>query len=81
VKNDAAVKEDILGYLAENPMAQDTFEGIAEWWLLSQRIEQATHMVRSALDQLVLERKVCVHRGADGRIHYRLQKSLAQKNS
>jgi len=30
--------QEILEYLRKHPEASDTLEGIAEWWLLNQRI-------------------------------------------
>ena len=79
VKKDITVKNDILAYLEINQGAQDTLEGIVEWWLLKQRIQNATEVVRTALDQLVVEHKVSVKRGADGRVHYRLDQLLAKR--
>ena len=44
---------EILDYMVENPGAQDTLEGIVEWWLLENRIRRETRRVREALDELV----------------------------
>ena len=30
------IERDILGYLVEHADAEDTLEGVAEWWLLQQ---------------------------------------------
>jgi|HubBroStandDraft_1064217.scaffolds.fasta_scaffold571564_1 hypothetical protein len=73
LKSDAAIQKEILAHLAENPKAQDTFEGIVEWWLLEQKIEQAVSVVKAALAKLVAEKKLSARRGADGRFHYRLR--------
>jgi hypothetical protein len=74
LKNEAAIDEDILAYLAENQEARDTFEGIVEWWLLKQRINQAVSEVKAALGRLVAQKLVATQKGRDGRIHYRLSR-------
>ncbi len=56
------VAHEILAYLTEHPEAQDTLEGIIQWWLLEQRIKYHTTIVKEALAELVgrgliLERK------------------------
>ncbi|MCI0693343.1 hypothetical protein L0337_15225 [candidate division KSB1 bacterium] len=53
----------ILQHLQANPQARDTLEGIVEWWLLQERIEEAVEQVLKAITWLVtkgylLEKKV-----------------------
>jgi hypothetical protein len=62
----------ILAYLAEHPKAQDTLEGIVEWWLLEQEIKRRTAMVQEALTELLAKGLVVERKGRDGRMHYRL---------
>ena len=64
----------ILAYLAEHPQAQDSLEGIVEWWLLEQHIKQTTTQVNAALEQLVDEGLVIAHEGAAGRVYYRMNR-------
>lgn len=64
----------ILAYLAENEDAQDTVEGIVEWWLLEQRIKQQTAAVKRALSDLVANGLVIESRGRDARAHYRINR-------
>lgn len=55
-KKDAAWPKaayQILSYLTRNPNATDTLEGIAEWWILRERIEQGVEETAQALDFLV----------------------------
>lgn len=47
------IERDVMAYLAGHPDAQDTLEGIAEWWLLEQRIKHEIGAVREALTNLV----------------------------
>jgi len=44
---------EILSYLLEHPDAQDTFEGIIQWWLLERKIIYQTSLVEKALAELV----------------------------
>lgn len=67
----SAVYYEILAYLADHPQAQDTVEGIVEWWLLEQRLKQAVAQVQTALDQLVAEDLVIAREGPTGRVAYR----------
>jgi hypothetical protein len=60
------IANEILGYLVAHPNAQDTLEGIAEWWLLEQRITQQTALVSEALAGLVEEGLVIERRGSAG---------------
>lgn len=32
------IMQEILAYLSEHPDAEDTLAGIAEWWLLKQKV-------------------------------------------
>jgi len=62
----------ILAYLTTHRNAQDTVEGIAEWWLLEQRIRHAITEVKSGLAELVGQGLIVQSTGRDGRMRYRL---------
>ena len=70
----APIFYEILAYFADHPQAQDTVEGIVEWWLLEQRIKRATTQVKAALTQLVAEGLVIPREGTAGRVSYRLNR-------
>lgn len=72
VGNEDAVGRKILDYLKHNPSAEDTLEGIAQWWLLEQQIRIERARVKAALKRLVDRKLLSVRRGVDGRIRYRL---------
>ena len=72
--NPPPIADEILAYLAEHPRAQDTLEGIAEWWLLEQEIKRWTAQVRAALAELVAQGLVLERKGKDGQIHYHLNR-------
>jgi hypothetical protein len=66
-----SVAREILTYLREHPGAEDTLEGIVEWWLLEMRIRHTTVEVIAALEELVALSLVTVQRHRDGRNCYR----------
>ena len=67
--------QHILEYLLDNPEAGDTLEGIADWWLLKQRIRFETLTVAQAVAQLVNDGLVSAQQGPDSRIIYRANRS------
>jgi len=73
------IAQDVLAYLVEHPQAQDTLEGITHWWLLEQEIARRTAEVQSALVDLVTKGLVLERRGADGRIHYRINQDKSEE--
>lgn len=75
------IAEEILDYFATHPDAQDTLEGIVEWWLLEQRIKWSRAYVQEALDELVA-RGLLAERKSEGQPPcYRLKAGGPKKNS
>jgi hypothetical protein len=66
--------DEILAYLARHPEAQDTMEGIAEWWLLDQRIHSAVADVEATLRELVGQDFLVTRQCRDGRTYYGLNR-------
>jgi len=66
------VADEVLEYLVQHPDAQDTLEGVCDWWLLERRVRRTVAEVEAALGQLVAKGLVMVQRGKDGKTHYRL---------
>ena len=71
-KNEIAL--EILAYLADHPDAQDTLDGIAEWWLLERNIKRQRDVVKDALADLVKEELIVEARGQDSRVFYQANK-------
>jgi hypothetical protein len=69
------IADEILAYLAKHPEAQDTLEGITEWWLLEQRIRSAIAEVDGALSSLVADNLLVTRQCADGRTYYGLNRA------
>lgn len=62
----------ICRYLARNPNASDTVEGVARWWLARQRRFDAVATVELALELLVREGLVTASALPTGSTVYRL---------
>ncbi|HKG12397.1 MAG TPA: hypothetical protein VKB12_03635 [Pyrinomonadaceae bacterium] len=72
ITDKSQIARQVLSYLPENAGAQDTFEGIVEWWLLEQRIKQRAAEVREVLDELAGRKLIVGQMGRDERTHYRI---------
>jgi hypothetical protein len=62
----------IRRYLAEHPQAMDTYEGIAEWWLMRERIHFDLAALTRTLHRL-MEEGVLEEIGSGGGARYRLK--------
>ncbi|MCU0834352.1 MAG: MarR family transcriptional regulator [Chromatiaceae bacterium] len=69
----ARLAAEVLRYLRRHPGAADTVEGIAEWWIAKQRLEDTPGRVQAAVDRLVAQGLVESTGGAAGRLRYRLR--------
>jgi DNA-binding PadR family transcriptional regulator len=69
------ITDQILAYLIEHPEAQDSLEGITEWWLLEQQIRYGLTAVDGALNNLVADDLLVTRQCADGRIYYGLNRA------
>jgi hypothetical protein len=76
---DSQVKYRILAYLAENPDAGDTMEGIVEWWLLEQTIKRETVKVKDALDELVAGGLITERKRKSSPTYYRINRRKYKK--
>ena len=65
----------ILAYLVENPEAQDTLEGIVEWWLLERTIKFQESQIAKAIAELVAKGFIIEYQGWDSQTHYRINRS------
>lgn len=72
VRDLSQIERDILTYLSEHPDAQDTIEGIVEWWLLEQEIKRRAGRVKETLTELVAKRLLLEQKGTDARVRYKL---------
>jgi hypothetical protein len=75
------IAERILAYLIENPNAQDTLEGIIEWWLLDRFTKSHAAKVKKALDEMVVAGLVLERRGKESRMYYKVNRAKLKEIS
>jgi len=75
IKNESQIGYQILAYLVEHPEAQDSLEGIVEWWLLERQIQYQTSKVKEALSELIAKGWVIAQKGLKSQTHYRINQS------
>ena len=75
IKDESTIGNEILAYLVDHPKAQDTLEGIVEWWLLERTIKFQQTQVKKALAKLVNKGLVIEQRRLNSQTHYRISKS------
>lgn len=68
----AQIRRDVLSYLIDHRDAQDTLEGIVEWWLLERKIKRQTVEVKKVIDDLAARKMILQHTTRDARTHYRV---------
>jgi hypothetical protein len=82
ISNKSDVADQILSYVAERPGAEDTLEGIIDWWLLTQTINIQTAIVKEALSDLVGRGLMFQEPGPDTQVRYRVnQEKLTEIRS
>ena len=69
----------ILDYLRRNPEAQDTLDGIVQWWLPEQHFTPRVATIREALQELLAAELISEHRGKDAQVSYRITSLGLQK--
>jgi hypothetical protein len=67
----------IMGYFEEHPQAMDTLEGIAEWWLMRERVRVEVETLSRVVRQLT-ERDLVEVSGVGQYMRYRLKTSTDQ---
>ncbi len=75
IRSNEDISLKILAYLLNNPNAQDTLEGISEWWLLDQDIKNELTRIKRAVAKLVTDGYILEREGRDSQIHYRVNRT------
>ena len=68
----AQIAHEILAYLTEHPDAEDTLEGIVQWWLLERKIKYHIVGIKYAIDDLVSKGFLLEQTTHDVRNQYRI---------
>ncbi len=75
------VANEILTYLAENPRAEDSLDGIIQWWLTDHKILYQTNLVKEVVNDLVNRGILIARENRGPLVHYRLNSNLPQSKS
>jgi hypothetical protein len=67
----AEIARAIADYVGDNPQAQDTLEGIIQWWLPEVEHKPRVAVIKQALDELVAGGLITAHKAKDAQILYR----------
>jgi hypothetical protein len=63
----------VFRYLQQHPDASDTLEGVAKWWLESERVNYTVDMVAEALDEMIGQGLLKKIERKDGRVIYQVK--------
>jgi len=75
ITNQSKIGIQILAYLVEHPEAQDTVDGIVEWWLLEREIKFQTARVKEVLCELVAKGLIIEQKGNGSKVRYLVNQS------
>ena len=62
----------IISYLAEHPNANDTLQGVTQWWMLAKDVVWSRAEIQAALTKGVERGLILEIRGGDGQVRYSL---------
>ena len=74
--NKEYIEREILNYLDNHPNAEDTIEGITQWWLLEKNFKYNAKMVRDEIRKLVAKGLLVKVSGKGTENRYRIKKEL-----
>jgi hypothetical protein len=67
-----SLAREILDYLARHPDAQDTIDGIVQWWVLDSCIRSWASKIAKTVAQLVEQGFLEKKNSSDGKIFYHI---------
>jgi len=70
--NEPVLFREVLQCFARFPQRHDTLQGIAQWWLIENRVDWAVSEVQAALDELVARGFVIAWCTTDGQTRYKV---------
>jgi hypothetical protein len=72
------IAREILAYLADHPDAEDTLDGIVQWWLLERKIKYQKSLVQEAIADLVDQKLILTWNDSSSRRRYRANNEKAE---
>jgi hypothetical protein len=75
------IAQAIAHYVGKNPEAQDTLEGIVQWWLPEVQNKPRTALIKEALNELIAEGLITAYKAKDAQILYRVTRSTTESNA
>ncbi len=69
------IAREILAYLRDHPDAEDTLEGIVQWWILERKIKYQKVLVQKAIDNLTKSNLVIEQKKKNIGCCYRINRS------
>jgi len=72
------IAREILAYLADHPDAEDTLDGIVQWWLLERKIKYQKSLVKEAIAELIDQKLILTWKDPVSRILYRANHEKAE---
>jgi hypothetical protein len=76
-RQEQVLARSVLDYLAEHPLAMDTLEGIAEWWVMRDQVRVDVQMLERVLRRLT-EDGILQENRSGSQIRYCLKKRPAR---
>lgn len=76
-KNEVAC--EILAYLRDHPHAEDTLDGIVQWWILERQIKYHKVLVQKAIDDLTKSNLVIEQKKKNIGCCYRINRSKSRE--
>ncbi len=73
------IAHKILQYLVKHPDAQDTLDGIVQWWISEQKIRTQIGSVKKAIEELVAEDLIFERQRIGSKTHYRINPGKKKK--
>jgi len=71
---ESELAREILAHLVKHPDAQDTLEGIVQWWIPEEKIKSQIADTREAIAELIAQKFIFEWQGKDSRTYYRLNR-------
>jgi hypothetical protein len=73
------IAREILAYLRDHPDAEDTLDGIVQWWILDRKIKYQKALVQKAIDDLTKSNLIIEQKKKNIGCFYRINRSKSRE--